>query len=424
MLSCLIGMRLGEALHLNADARAALYYALLLKDAGGSSVAAAQADLFGCDDHTIKRALVTDDWTGRWGMARVVNRCAAVRESLGVRLPRVVKLAIAGPRGIREIVRMRGERGAAIVRRLGLPEATAEAVRALDEHWDGGGHPHGMRGEAIPLLARIALLARTLDAACAEQDLDAAFRVIRRRRRTWFDPGLADAPRAWRDDHEWWTALLRDDLATRVIDTEPQDRIRSLDEQGLDELCEAFAEIIDAKTPFAAHNSTQIARWAVAIAQEFGTSPAEQRQVYRAALLHDIGTLGVSHRTLAKPGPLSPDEHKAMERHTVYTREILSRIAPLQAAASTAALHHERLDGSGYPNGLHHTRLDLPARILAVADVYVALISNRPYRPAFPPKVALALLRDEANEGRFDTKVVRTLTRILQETPVSPVAIT
>jgi HD-GYP domain-containing protein (c-di-GMP phosphodiesterase class II) len=423
MRSCLIGMRLAEGLHVNADLRAALYYALLLKDAGGPRIAAALSALFGGDDHAIKRALLTDDWTGRWGVALVASRHTPVGQSLAVRLPRILNFAFRGSREIGRLLRDRGEGGAAVVRRLGLPDEAAEAVRTLHEHWDGGGLPNGARGEAIPLLARIALLAQTFDAICAAEDLDAAFRMIGRRRRTWFDPGLVDTLWSWHDDREWWTALLRDDLPARVVDAEPPGRVRSVDERRLDEVCEVFAEIIDAKTPFTAQNSTQIARWAVAIARERGASPAEHRQVYRAALLHDIGTLGVSHRTLAKPGPLTTDEHKAIERHAVHTWEILSRIAPLQTAASTAALHHERLDGSGYPHGVDQTRLDLPARILAVADVYVALISARPYRPAFPPEVALALLRGEGDEGRFDPKVVRTLTRILQDTPPSPVAI-
>jgi len=216
--SCLIGTRLAEGLHVNADVRAALYYALLLKDAGGPRIATALADLFGCDDHTIKRALLTDDWTGRWGVAIVANRHTAVGQPFAVRLPRILPLAVSGSREIGRLLRDRGEGGAAVVRRLGLPDEAAEAVRALHERWDGCGHSNGARGKAIPLLARIALLAQTFDAVCAAEDLDAAFEMIRRRRRTWFDPDLVDALWAWRDDREWWTALLRDDLLARVVE--------------------------------------------------------------------------------------------------------------------------------------------------------------------------------------------------------------
>jgi len=421
--SCLIGMRLGEALDLSGDVKAALYYTLLLKDAGGSSTAAAFADLFGCDDRLVKHALKTIDWTRRSDIARVAVRDAGRGRPLGTRLGRILKIALAGPQGIRELVRIRCERGAELVRRMGFPEATGEAIRALDEHWNGRGYPTGRRAEQIPLLSRIALLAQTADAWHVERGLDQALGVVRRRRGTWFDPGLVDALLGWGNDSAWWNNLLRDGLAEQVIAAEPADHVRRAGEQWVDELAEAFAEIIDAKTPFTRGNSTAIATRAVAIARECTVGPATQRRIYRAALLHDIGNLGVSNRILAKPGPLSPEEHKAIELHTVHTWEILSRATPLQDVAGTAALHHERLDGSGYPKGVNRKRLDLPARILAVADVYVALISQRPYRQALPPEVALALLRNEAEEGAFDASIVQALSRTLQETPSPPVKV-
>lgn len=416
MRSCLIGMRLGESLRLNSETRSALYYALLLKDAGGSSTSAPLAELFQRDDPAVKRDLQTTDWTRR-SVAEVVLHNAPAHQPPWTRLWRALRTAANGPRVIASAARIRAERGAAIVQRLGLPTASVQAIYALHEHWDDRGHPDGKRGDDIPLLARIALLAQTVDVIHVSEGLDATIRLVRRRRGTWFDPSLVDTLAAWRDDARWWTALRCDDLAAQVIAAEPGGRIHYLDEDGVDVVAGAFAEIIDAKTRFTHGNSTEIARRATGIARECGVGPAMQRRIYRAALLHDIGNLGVSARILTKPGPLTPDEHKAIERHTVYTWEILSRIGPLRDIASTAALHHERLDGNGYPNGLDHTRLDLPARILAVADVYVALINERPYRAALPPEVALALLRNEADDGGFDAGVVRALARSLHAAP-------
>jgi HD-GYP domain-containing protein (c-di-GMP phosphodiesterase class II) len=412
--TCLIGMRLAEALRLDSETRAALYYALLLKDAGSPSTAAALADLFACDDQVIKQDLKISDWTRRMEYARIAARCASMSQA-----PRkgghVLKIALAGPRRLRALARVRGEYGAAIVRRLGLSEATAEAIRAVDEHWDGRGHPHGVRAGGIPVSARIALLAQAVDAVHVRHGLDAAFEVVRQRRGTWFDPDLVDALCAGRGDRDWWNNLLQSDLISAVVEAEPHDHVRYLSEAGIDEVAEAFAEITDAKTPFAHHNSSEIAKLAVVIARQCGVGPLGQRRIYRAALLHDIGTLGVSYRTLAKPGPLTPDEHKAIERHPIHTGEILSRAGALQDIAAMAALHHERLDGSGYPQGLTQKRLDLQARILAVADVYVAMINHRTYRKALPPQVALALLRSEAEEGCFDARVVQALSRSLPE---------
>ncbi len=422
--SCLIAMRLGGALTLSPEMLEALYYAVLLKDAGGSSVAAALADLFGYDDHAVKQDLRTSDWTRRLEFARVAARATETKRLHLRRLRRVLKLALAGPRGLRQLMRTRGECGAAIARRLGLPAAAAEAIRTLNEHWDGGGLPEGTGGEAIPLLARIALLAQTVDTVHVRHGLDAAFGVARRRRATWFDPDLVDALWTLHDDHDWWDGLLHDDLVTQVAGAEPDDRVCYLDDGRIDDVAAAFAEIIEAKTLFTRGNATEVAKLSVALARTCGMGPAGQRRAHRSALLHDIGTLGVSHRILAKPGPLTPDEHKAIERHPIDTWEILSRAPVLEDVAPVAAAHHERLDGSGYPKGLTSKELDLASRILAVADVYVALISERPYRPAIPPEVALALLRSDADEGRFDARIVRALSRLLVETssPLVPVS--
>jgi HD-GYP domain-containing protein (c-di-GMP phosphodiesterase class II) len=421
--SCLIAMRLGGALTLRPEMLEALYYAVLLKDAGGSGTAAGLADLFGCDDHAVKQDLRTSDWTRRLEFARVAARAAETHHPLPGRVRRTLEIALAGPRGLWQLMRTRGERGAAIARRLGLPEAAAEAVRTLNEHWDGRGLPEGTRGEAIPLLARIALLAQTVDAVHVRHGRDAAFDVARRRRATWFDPDLVAALWTLHDDRDWWNGLLHDDLVAQVAGAELQDRVCYLGESGIDDVAAAFAEIVEAKTTFTRGNTTEVAKLSVALARTCGMGPAGQRRVHRAALLHDIGTLGISHRILAKPGPLTPDQHKAIERHPLDTWEILSRAPALEDVAAVAAAHHERLDGSGYPKGLTSKELDLSSRILAVADVYVALISERPYRPAIPPEVAIALLQSDADEGRFDPRMVRTLSRLLVETPLPAVPV-
>src|SRR6185503_18851720 len=107
---------------------------------------------------------------------------------------------------------------------------------------------------------------------------------------------------------------------------------------------------------------------------------AEQQALYRAGLLHDIGKLGVSNTILDKNGSLTDEERQQVQRHPEYTWEILRRVTAFQDVAWVAARHHERLDGSGYPWHLDAARLDSPARILAVADVFEAITADRPYR--------------------------------------------
>ena len=117
----------------------------------------------------------------------------------------------------------------------------------------------------------------------------------------------------------------------------------------------------------------------------------------RAALLHDnTGTLGISNRILDKPGGLTDGEYEEIKRHPKLTYDNLSRVGPFRPIAETAANHHEKPDGSGYHRGIGAEDLDLPSRILAVADIYDALLSDRPYHEAMPQDKVLGILREES----------------------------
>ncbi len=116
----------------------------------------------------------------------------------------------------------------------------------------------------------------------------------------------------------------------------------------------------------------------------------------RASLLHDIGKLGISNRILDKPGGLTDEEYEEIKRHPKLTYDILSRVGPFRPIAETAANQHEKLDGSGYHHGIGADDLDLPSRILAVADTYDALSAERPYHEALPQGKVLGILREES----------------------------
>ncbi|MCC2667910.1 MAG: hypothetical protein K0Q72_381 [Armatimonadetes bacterium] len=392
--TCAIGMRLATELDLDAGTRSALYYALLLKDAGCSSNSAQTADLFGSDEHVLKRELKTTDWSHKLEAARYVFRTAALGCSLADRVRHVVKVAVA-PGGAAAMFRIRCERGAGIVRQLGFPEATAEAVYALDEHWDGQGNPHGTRGDAIPLLARIAGLAQTVEVFVQQAGVAQVLEMVRARSGTWFDPKLAELVAGWTDS-SWWAQVADAEVMTLVRSFEPEDLVRCIDGAGLDEVCAAFAEIIDAKSPYTYRHSSGVAAFAGAIGGELGLDEQRLRDLHRAGLLHDIGKLGVSNRILDKPGALTPGERMAVQDHPRYTFEILSRVTAFRGLAELAANHHERLDGSGYPWGKRGGELTADDRILAVADVYEALTADRPYRKGMPEEEALGILRREA----------------------------
>lgn len=169
-----------------------------------------------------------------------------------------------------------------------------------------------------------------------------------------------------------------------------------MDDAGLDRIARAFAEIIDAKSPYTYRHSSRVAELARGIGREMGADAATDRLLYRSGLLHDIGKLGVSSSILDKPGRLTDDERAAIELHPLYSWQILSRVGAFSGFARIAAEHHEKLDGSGYPWGV--TAADLPreSRILAVADIYEALTADRPYRAGLTPEAALTLIGRDA----------------------------
>jgi putative nucleotidyltransferase with HDIG domain len=180
--------------------------------------------------------------------------------------------------------------------------------------------------------------------------------------------------------------------AGAVVAAEPSDRAIEVDDEGLDGVARAFADIIDAKSPFTFRHSTRVAEVARLVAQRCGLDATEQRRIYRAGLLHDIGKLGVSNRILDKNGPLTDEERERVEQHPRFTLDILERVSAFRSFARIAALHHEKLDGSGYPFGYSAEDLDLPERILAVCDVYDALSSDRPYRSGMVEPVITSIM--------------------------------
>ena len=393
--SCIIGMRIAEAVGVPESERAALYYALLLKDAGCSSNAARFAALFGSRDQDAKHWMKLVDWHHTLRLAFQTARTVGIGQSLPTRVRHF--LGIARTENVtRDLIAVRCERGADIALELGFPEATADAIRSLDEHWSGEGFPRGLRGDAIPLLARIANLAQTIDILHRARGLGGALDVIRDRRGSWFDPRLVDVVVKWKRDAAWWETLDDHAAPDAVVAVEPVTYVRRVDDSGLDRVASAFAEIIDAKSPYTFRHSSNVARIACQLARAMGLDDVTEHRLQRAGLLHDIGKLGVSSRILEKPGKLDAVERAEIERHPAYSWEILSRVGAFASFARLAAVHHEKLDGSGYPWKLTAADLDTPMRILVVADMYEALTADRPYRAGLTHEAALAILERDA----------------------------
>ena len=394
--SCLIGMRLADVLGLEPGERSSLFYALLLKDAGCSTNASKVAALFGDDDLAVKHDRKLTNHLRPAESVRHLVRNTRPGASPVARGRQLLELVRHGSEGSRKLTELRCERGAEIARLVGLDERTAGAIRALDEHWDGKGYPAGLAGEDIPLLGRILCLAQTAEVFHTAGGREAARDVVRERRGTWFDPALADAFGTLADGDALWAELAAEDPEPALTRVEPADRVLVADPARLDRIAEAFARIVDAKSPYTARHSEGVARIATDIAGALGWPPELVRELSRAALLHDVGKLGVSNRILDKPGKLDDEEWAAMRRHPALTYRILERVDAFRPIALAAAAHHERLDGGGYHLGLPAERLTPAARILAVADVAEALSAERPYREALPADEVLRIMRPDA----------------------------
>ena len=285
---------------------------------------------------------------------------------------------------------------------------TAQAIRSLDEHWDGRGQPRGLRAEEIPLLARIVCLAQTVEIFHAAGGTAAAWSTARKRSGGWFDPALVDTLGACLRDAAFWESLADADVSA----WEPEDRVLHADDARLDRIAVAFAGVIDAKSPWTYQHSDRASMIAASLADTLGAGAAEVTDLRRAALLHDIGKLAISNRILDKASGLSTAEVAVVREHPLVTAQILERVPGFGRLAPLASAHHERLDGSGYPRGLTADALDMPMRVLAVADVYEAVTSARPYRAALSSHAALAILHAEA-PARLDATAVDALDELL-----------
>lgn len=190
--------------------------------------------------------------------------------------------------------------------------------------------------------------------------------------------------------------LFEGDPLEAVAAIEPVSARVAADEGRLDGIARAFAQVIDAKSPFTYEHSARVAAIARAMAERLGWSAGEQRELWRAALMHDIGKLAVSNAILDKPGELTADEFARVREHPRFTFEILRRTPGFDDVALDASLHHERLDGRGYYRGWAGDRLTPRARMLAVADVMDALSADRPYRAALDRATVASMLRADA----------------------------
>jgi len=289
----------------------------------------------------------------------------------------------------------------------------ATLIRHHHDCWDGSS-PSGLAGKDIPLASRIINLADRLEVLLRdgvfifEQRPD-ILSSIRKLSGSYFDPDLVRALHEFARQESFWLDLVNPHYYN--------DFFRDIDRYGLmrftvDDvihIAEIFATIIDRTSRFTATHSRSVSTMAAFLAEARGYSSAEIKAMRIAGLLHDLGKLAIPNEILEKPAKLTEWEFALVKQHTYYTYRILEQIDGFNLIAEWAAYHHETLDGSGYPFRIGDNSLRLGSRIVAVADVFVALTENRPYRQALSPEKVENIMRGMVANRKLDANIVADL---------------
>jgi HD-GYP domain-containing protein (c-di-GMP phosphodiesterase class II) len=195
------------------------------------------------------------------------------------------------------------------------------------------------------------------------------------------------------------------DPRERILEVEPEPAVEKMQSE-LPQVAAAFGDLADLKTPFTHGHSKDVARLAKAAAEGLRLDTASVSRVHIAALLHDLGRVGISNAIWEKPEPLTRAEWEQVRMHPYHSERILATSHALEPAASIAGMHHERLDGSGYHRGCRARDIPAACRILAAADAFQAMTQKRPFREALTPEQAGEELVRDSRAGRLDADVV------------------
>jgi putative two-component system response regulator len=181
----------------------------------------------------------------------------------------------------------------------------------------------------------------------------------------------------------------------------------------------SLALSIEAKDPYTEGHCDRLSKYSVALGEKLGLSQELRVALRRGGLVHDIGKLSIPERILLKPGPLTPEERKIMEQHTVIGEKICAPLRSFRHVLPIIRHHHEKWNGSGYPDGLKGEQIPLTARILQVTDIYDALTTDRPYRKALSIDEAFAIMREEVKRDWWDGSIVNELEAMVTESEAS-----
>jgi HD-GYP domain-containing protein (c-di-GMP phosphodiesterase class II) len=413
--TCLLAVGVGTQLGLSEEQLGDAYYITLLRFAG-------------CNSHAHQDATeVGDEIAFRTGIAPILSGEPSeylrfMLQHLGEGLPRATRAKLiaralaGGSKGARETIAATCEVAQLIAARLGLGERMVAALGYTFERHDGKGLPRGAGGDEIPLAAHVSMVARDLEALYRLGGRELVTEVASKRRGRAYSPMVIDGflEHAWpllegMDIETGWDAVL-------AADPLPDRRLTGT---RLGEALRCLGDFSDMKTRFTHGYSSAVADLAVRAGHAAGVEGAHAAALGAAAFVQELGMTGVPNAVLEKSGPLTDGERERIRLHPYFTERVLARCASLSESGALASTHHERIDGSGYHRGLKGSELSLPARLLAVAGAYVAMTSERPWRPALTPQQAAAPLREEVQAGRLEPDATNAVLAAAGQRPVA-----
>ncbi|HHT9134863.1 MAG TPA: HD-GYP domain-containing protein [Candidatus Avalokitesvara rifleensis] len=302
-------------------------------------------------------------------------------------------------------------RGYKLLKRSPYTAKFAKMVLHHHDKWTGP-NESGICGDDIPICSRIIFLADRVDILMRPREYilhqsDKIIKTINERSVSHFDPNVVGAFNHVALQESFWLDLTsrQTEELLRHYWYRPQERV-DLDYDQFENIAEILAQIVDSKSTFTLQHSRKVAKVAVELAEMFNFSPFECEKMKIAGLLHDLGKLSIPDEILDKADKLTVDEYEIIKRHTYFTNLVLDKIMGFETIRQWASLHHERLDGRGYPFHTTEKVFPLGARILAVSDTFTAISEDRPYRKGYPTEKVCEILRKCVSGGALDAKIV------------------
>ena len=394
---CYVAMNLAEVIELETEDRLVVYYAALLHDAGAGAASAELCRILNLSEDAL---FGTEPGKSPQQLA--------------------LEVAPANATAVVEALHAHPARGAQVARELGFSARVQSAIGAHHERWDGHGYPRATKGARVPMAARLVAAGDLIESLIAAETnpLNARRTIVAALAEfsgSALDPELGRVARDLVRSDRFWLGLhhelLPQELPERFAVGEEQERAAA----DLQAFAKVFATLADAKGEHTQEHATRVAEVADALAGALRFEPPRRELLRTAALLHDVGLMGVPARTIAKPDILSLTEMEAMRKHPSYSQMVVEGLPGLEDVARWVGAHHERPDGRGYPEMLDEESLPLEARIIALADTYVALMSARPYRKALSHEDAQQVLLGGAGT-QLDQKLVQVLCALSEPT--------